>query len=187
MLYFRNLCLIILLSLSSGLPSEATTLEIMPLGQLTQNAQLILEVEIGSSRVAAIHGNPFTLVDVVVEEALQGTTTNPVTVAIPGGELINAPVPIQVEVPGAPRLFPGSRAILFLEEIPGNPGLYHLVGLSQGVFYLSEDGSTARQDLRGAHLVTPTTTGGAPTGRPDAWSRDALVAQIRAARTEVTR
>lgn len=185
--YSRSLCLILLLSLVSGLPTQATTLEFIPLGQLTQTAQLILDAEIGSSRVAAIHGNPFTLVDVVIRETLQGTTTNPVTVAIPGGELINAPVPIQVEVPGAPRLFPGSHAILFLEEVPGAPGLYQLVGLSQGVFYLSEDGSTARQDLRGAHLVSPTMTGGASTGGPDAWSRDALVAQIRAARPEVAR
>ncbi len=187
MFYFRRLGLIVLLSLSSGLPIEATTLVAMPLAQLAQNAPLIVEVEIGPSHVAPINGNPFTLVEVAVKEAIRGKFTNPIIVAIPGGILANTPVPIQVEIPGAPRLFPGVRAILFLEEIPGNPEFHHLVGLSQGVFYLSEDGSTARQNLDGAHLVAPAVTGNAPTERSNPWPVDALKAEIRTALREVTR
>ena len=172
MFFCRWFCLGCLALFFTGQLS-ATTLESLSLDALVDHADLIVQVEIGESGTAFFDDQPHTLVEAAVEEVLKGAPISSITVAIPGGVIRPAAIPIEVEVVGAPQLFQGNRAILFLEEFPGYGSLYRIVGFSQGVFLFTTDGTNAVQDLRGL-------------AAGDTMSVAALKAEIRST-TEVAR
>lgn len=121
----------------------ATTLEQLTLGEMTQKSTAIVRARITGSRTAyrgtGRGAGIYTYFQLQVLETLkssgQPSTQVPAEVAVPGG-VVNG---IRQSVAGAPVLKPGREYVLFLWTSPS--GLTQVIGLSQGVFSLSEEAS----------------------------------------------
>jgi hypothetical protein len=107
------------------------------LGELLARAD---HVFIGLVREVRSDWNPTrtsidTTVRLVVEEYFKSSTFPPqFTLRLPGGTVGD----VSLKVAGVPAFSVGDRALLFLEEDPGRPGLPGIVGLWQGVYYVRD-------------------------------------------------
>lgn len=147
--------LALLLSLS---PLSGTTLVRLSDADLVRAADLVVTGECLDAASRWIGGELYTVATVRIDQALQGTPAATVEVVVPGGADPHAPVPIAVTVPGAPRLAPGERAVLFLTAIDSEgfgSEAFSVVGLSQGKLSIVERAGKPAvvRDLRGAALV----------------------------------
>ena len=114
-------------------PALATTLEQLTLEEMARKSTAIVRARVTGSHAAARGGDIYTYFGLQVLETWKGQTIT--EVAIPGG-VANG---IRQTVTGAPELKPGQEYVLFLWT--SRSGLTQVMGLSQGIFKLSEEGS----------------------------------------------
>jgi hypothetical protein len=111
----------------------ATTLEQLTLDDMIQKSTAIVRARVTGSHAGTRAGNIYTYFQFQVIENWKGRTTG--EVAVPGGVAGG----IRQSVSGAPELKPGQEYVLFLWT--SGSGLTQVIGLSQGLFKLSEEGS----------------------------------------------
>lgn len=116
----------------------ATTLEQLSLDDMTRKSTAIVRARVIGSH-AGTHGtqgtNIYTYFDLQVIETWKSSGQTITEVAVPGGVSGG----IRQSVSGAPELKPGKEYVLFLWT--SRSGLTQVIGLSQGLFKLSEEGS----------------------------------------------
>jgi hypothetical protein len=132
------------LSVIAGLAPRAwaTTLEQLTLDEMAQKSTAIIRARVTGSHVGT-HGSHGTDIYTYFElqvietwkssEQITGKTTT--EVAVPGGAFDG----IRQSVNGAPELKTGQEYVLFLWT--SRSGLTQVIGLSQGLFKVSEEGS----------------------------------------------
>jgi len=127
----------LLICLALLAPLRATTLEQLTLDEMIRKSTAIVRARITGSHSAARGGNIYTYFQLQVLESWKGSavTSAPREVAVPGGMADG----IRQSVAGAPELKPGREYVLFLWT--SRTGLTQLMGLSQGLFNVSEEGS----------------------------------------------
>jgi len=113
-------------------PVRATTLEQLTLDDMIGKSTAIVRARVVGSHSAARGGNIYTYFQLQVLESWKGSAVT--EVALPGG-VANG---IRQSVAGAPELKPGREYVLFLWT--SRSGLTQLMGLSQGLFHVSEEG-----------------------------------------------
>lgn len=111
----------------------ATTLEQLTLDEMSQKSTAVVRARVSGSHTATRNGNIYTYFQLQVLENWKGQAVT--EVALPGGVADG----IRQSVSGAPELKLGQEYVLFLWT--SRSGLTQLIGLSQGVFKLSEEGS----------------------------------------------
>ncbi|MBZ5631954.1 MAG: hypothetical protein LAO55_02395 [Acidobacteriia bacterium] len=121
------------LVLSVIAPMPATTLEQLTLDEMAQKSTTIVRARVTGSHSAYRGASIYTSFQLQVLENWKGQAIT--EVAVPGGVVSG----IRQNVSGAPALKPGQEYVLFLWTSPS--GLTQVIGLSQGVFKLSEEGS----------------------------------------------
>lgn len=119
------------------LPLTATTLQQLSLNEMIQQSTGIVRARVVGS-VAVFHGsNIYTHYRVQVLEMLKSsdlrTASKAIEVAVPGGRMSG----VRQAVAGAPSLSLGNEYVLFLWTGPS--GTTQLMGLSQGLFHVTED------------------------------------------------
>jgi hypothetical protein len=136
--------------------AAATTLVALDDDQLIDQSTLIVT----GSCVKVDHewrqGMLWTLAAVRVDRVLKGKAASEVTVMIPGGVDLERRIPVAVTFPGAPRLLPAERVLLFLGPAGTRPGELSITGFSQGKLSILEaaDGTpVVRRDLAGVSLA----------------------------------
>lgn len=113
--------------------ARATTLEQLTLDDMIQQSTAIVRARVTGSHAGMRAGNIYTYFQLQVVEKWKG---QPVTeVAVPGG----VDGGIRQSVSGAPELKSGQEYVLFLWT--SRSGLTQVIGLSQGLFKLSEESS----------------------------------------------
>ena len=128
-------------------PLPATTVKRLGLEELIDAADTIVQ-----GRVQAIHSfwrdrQICTEVTVAVSRALKGARRDRLTFTQVGGR-VDAPVPLEMTVPGAPIYRIGDEAYFFLE--PAGPGERIVVGLFQGRVPVRRDAQGEYVGARGA-------------------------------------
>jgi len=129
------------LSVTAGLAPRAwaTTLEQLTLDDMAQKSTAIVRARVIGSHAGTRGTNIYTYFQLQVIETWKssGQTTGQATteVAVPGGVADG----IRQSVTGAPELIAGQEYVLFLWT--SRSGLTQVIGLSQGLFKLSEEGS----------------------------------------------
>ena len=124
--------LLICLAVAASL--RATTLEQLTLDDMIQKSTAIVRARVLGSRSGSHGTNIYTYVQLQTLETWKGSSSTTTEVAIPGG-VVNG---IRQSVAGAPELKPGSEYVLFLWT--SRSGLTQVIGLSQGLFKVSEEG-----------------------------------------------
>jgi hypothetical protein len=129
-------------------PLPATTLQQLTLDDMIQKSTAIVRARITGSRTASRGvGNGadiYTYFQLQVVETWKSPGRAPSEVAIPGGAFNG----IRQVVTGAPELKAGQEYVLFLWT--SRSGLTQVIGLSQGVFKVSEVGSGGEVAMRPA-------------------------------------
>ena len=129
----------LLAGLAFTLSAHATTLEQLTLDDMAQKSTAIVRARVTGSHTGTQGSNIYTYFRLQVVETWKApgqTTGQQMTeVAVPGGTFNG----IHQSVSGAPELKPGQEYVLFLWT--SRSGLTQVVGLSQGLFRLSEEGS----------------------------------------------
>jgi hypothetical protein len=112
---------------------RATTLEQLTLDDMIQQSTAIVRARVTGSHAGMRAGNIYTYFQLQVVENWKGQRVT--EVAVPGGVAGG----IRQSVSGAPELKPGQEYVLFLWT--SRSGLTQVIGLSQGLFKLSEESS----------------------------------------------
>ena len=128
---------ILLAGMALWAPARATTLE-----QLSMNDMIVKSTSIVHAKVTGSYSAPrgqqiFTFYQLQVSETLKTSAVSPggaqLEVAVPGGAIRG----LRQIVPGAPSLTLGADYVLFLWT--GRAGPVQLIGLSQGLFRMTQD------------------------------------------------
>ena len=127
----------ILASVTLLSPAGATTLLKMSMNDLIVDSSAIVRAKIIGSRSSAVGQDIYTYYQLQVTETLKQGTILPAEVAVPGGVYGNLR---QIGI-GSPVLTQGQEYVLFLWT--NHRGVSQLIGLSQGMFSLSQDASGA--------------------------------------------
>jgi hypothetical protein len=114
-------------------PAQATTLEQLSLDEMTRQSTAIVRARVTGSHAATRSGNIYTYFQLQVLENWKGQSAT--EVAVPGGVADG----IRQSVTGAPELKTGQEYVLFLWT--SRTGLTQVIGFSQGLFKVSEEGS----------------------------------------------
>jgi hypothetical protein len=115
-------------------PAGATTLLKMSMNDLILQSTSIVRAKITGSRSAVNgHGDIYTYYQLQVSDTLKQGGILPAEVAVPGGVYGNLR---QIGV-GSPMLTPGQEYVLFLWT--SRSGMTQAIGLSQGIFSLTQD------------------------------------------------
>jgi hypothetical protein len=115
--------------------ADATTLLKMSMNDLILQSTSIVRARITGSRSVAAGRDIYTYYQLEVSETLKQTGILPAEVAVPGGVYGNLR---QIGI-GSPALTQGQDYVLFLWT--GRSGMTQVIGLSQGLFSLRQDGS----------------------------------------------
>jgi hypothetical protein len=133
--YMRTLAL--MLSFAAAMASsQATTLQKLDLGEMTQQSTAIVRAKVtGTSGI--LRGNDvYTVYRLEILESLKSSAGRiPQEVAVPGGVAGG----LRQIVAGAPALRTGQEYVMFLWT--SRSGLTQLIGLSQGLFAVNSDGA----------------------------------------------
>lgn len=111
----------------------AATLEQLSLDDLIRKSTTIVRGRIDPSYTENRRSILYTHYTVQVSERWKGPAGVRVDIAVPGGQLGT----LRQQFPGSPRLEPGHQYLLFLWTSRG--GLTQVIGLSQGLFAVSQD------------------------------------------------
>jgi hypothetical protein len=122
--------LLITLSLASALaPVRGTTLERLPLPEMSQKSTAIVRARVVGSSGVLRGADVYTVYQIQIEESWKSSgKSSPIQVAVPGGVAGG----LRQMVAGAPTLHVGEEYVMFLWT--GRSGLTQLMGLSQGLF-----------------------------------------------------
>ena len=114
-----------------------TTLQQLSMDQMTQSATAIVRARVVGSSASFTGSAIYTHYRLQVSETWKGQA--PAEVMLPGG-IANG---YRQSIPGVPTLTAGTEYIFFLWT-SSQTGITHLVGMTQGLFYLNPqaDGST---------------------------------------------
>ena len=123
----------LLSSLCVAAALSATTLEQLSFDDMVQKSTAIVRARVTGSHTSTRVTDVYTHYQLQIVESWKGQAVT--EVAVPGG----VDHGIRQSVTGAPELKPGQEYVLFLWT--SRSGLTQVVGLSQGLFKLSEEGS----------------------------------------------
>ena len=123
----------ILVSLCAAAALSATTLEQLSLDDMIQKSTSIVRARVTGSRTSTHASDIYTHYQLQTSESWKGAAIT--EVAVPGGVVQG----IRQSVNGAPELQTGQEYVLFLWT--SRSGLTQVIGLSQGLFKLSEERS----------------------------------------------
>jgi hypothetical protein len=118
--------------------SPATTLEQLNLNDLIVKSTTIVHAKVTGSYAAFRGADVYTFYKLQISETLKptsGQSAKGLEVAVPGGTAMN----VKQSVPGAPTLTIGGDYVLFLWTGPNT--LTQILGLSQGLFHMTQDGA----------------------------------------------
>jgi hypothetical protein len=118
-------------------PVGATTLLKMSMNDLILESTSIVRAKIGGSRTAAVGKDIYTYYQLQVSETLKKGAILPAEFAVPGGVYGNIR---QIGI-GSPVFTQGQEYVLFLWT--GRSGMTQVIGLTQGMFNLTQDASGA--------------------------------------------
>jgi hypothetical protein len=136
---------------------SAATLERLSLDDMIAKSTLIVRAKVASS-YGAFHGAViYTHYTIAVSERYKGTSAASTEIIVPGG-VVNSS---RQQVSGAPQLTSGSEYVLFLWTGPS--GYTHIIGLTQGLFSMSNASASDPALVRSAASGTMLD---AATGRP---------------------
>lgn len=163
---------------------EATTLRAVSIRELATRAERIVIGRCSVTRAEWIGRRLVTLATFEVDETLKGDPAASVTVAIPGGIDAAHRPPLQMIYAGAPQVFVGGEALLFLRPSAALGGVHTLVGFAQGLIALHPGpaGRVGRRDLGGLTLVDA--AHGTARGAAESFELAALKREIAAALAE---
>jgi hypothetical protein len=138
--------LLITLSLASALaPVRGTTLERLPLAEMSQKSTAIVRARVVGSSGVLRGADVYTLYQIEIVENWKGNGKPvPVQIAVPGGVAGG----LRQMVAGAPSLHVGEEYVMFLWT--GRSGLTQLIGLSQGLFNVQRSGAGDPATMRAA-------------------------------------
>jgi hypothetical protein len=102
---------------------------------ILQSTSIVRAKVTGSRSVSVGRGDIYTYYQLQISETLKVTGILPAEVAVPGGVYGNVR---QIGI-GSPALAPGQDYVLFLWT--GRSGMTQVIGLSQGLFSLTQDAS----------------------------------------------
>lgn len=138
--------LLLTLSLASVLaPVRGTTLERLPLGEMTRKSTAIVHAKVVGSSGVLRGADVYTVYDLqVVQNWKSSSKSVPVQVAVPGGVAGG----LRQMVAGAPSLRVGEEYVMFLWT--SRSGLTQLIGLSQGLFSVRQSGAGDAAAIRAA-------------------------------------
>jgi hypothetical protein len=118
-------------------PAGATTLLQMSMNDLILQSTSIVRARITGSRAAASGKDIYTYYQLNVSDILKQGAILPAEVAVPGGVYGNLR---QIGI-GSPKLTEGQEYVLFLWT--GRSGMTQVIGLSQGMFTMTQDAAGA--------------------------------------------
>jgi hypothetical protein len=125
-----------LLCVLAVIPVFGTTLKLLTMDDIVSQSTSIVRGRIGSC-AGEMHGNiVYTRCQVSVSESWKGDAAGTTDVYTPGGTAQG----VTQTFTGTPVLAAGQEYVLFLWA--GKSGLNQLIGLTQGVFQLSQAGKT---------------------------------------------
>jgi hypothetical protein len=130
-----RVCTRLLVSLTLTLSVSATTLEQLTLDEMAQKSTAIVRARVTGSHAGRRGTDIYTYFQFQVSETWESSGQPNSEVAVPGGVVDG----IRQSVSGAPELKPGHEYVLFLWT--SRSGLTQVMGLSQGLFKLSEESS----------------------------------------------
>ena len=131
-----------------ALPLQCATLEQLSMSDMIEKSTAIVRAKVVSSYAAMSGPVIYTHYQLQVGERYKGAAQSTVDLAIPGG-VANG---VRQVWGGAPQLDNGADCVFFLWT--GKSGLTQVMGLSQGLFRVAQDGSTDPAVTRTASLET---------------------------------
>jgi hypothetical protein len=117
------------------LPLQGATLERLSLTDMIQQSTAIVRGTVTSSHVTQQGRLIYTHYTVQVTELFKGSSASSVDIVVPGGTLNN----VRQSFAGTPSFQAGDDYVFFLWTGPS--GMTHIVGLTQGLFAMSETSS----------------------------------------------
>lgn len=140
------------LALASARPARASVALELSVEQLTEKADLVVQGHVLGQQAAWTRGGRIvTIAHIAVDSVLKGAASGTVEVAHLGGHVGD----IGQQVSGEVSFREGEEVLLFLEARRHQPGIYRVVGMSQGKFTLDRTGEMviAHQSLDGLGLI----------------------------------
>src|SRR6476469_7631827 len=128
----------------SLVPSGAATLSRLSLDDMINQSTAIVRVRVSGSYTAWRGPVIYTYYRTQILERWKGNVDSAVDVALPGG-IVNGS---RQDCPGTPQLNDGKEYLLFLWT--SRNGLTQIIGLTQGLFDLSQDGNGILTAVRSA-------------------------------------
>jgi hypothetical protein len=116
-------------------PLQCATLERLSLDDMIVKSTAIVRGRITATYAALSGPIVYTHYTLQVSERFKGPSQGPADVAVPGGMLNGQ----RYIVEGAPEFHVGQEYVFFL--FTGKSGLTQVIGMTQGVFSLSQDGA----------------------------------------------
>ncbi|HTB14574.1 MAG TPA: hypothetical protein VK752_23545 [Bryobacteraceae bacterium] len=151
----------LLASVALLVPAGATTLLKMSMDDLILQSTTIVRARITGTRTGAVGNDIYTYYQLQVSETLKKGAIQPAEFAVPGGAYGSFR---QIGI-GSPVFSEGREYVLFLWT--GRNGMTQVIGLSQGMFNLTQDASGATVLNRPAideHMLDK--SGNPVTGKP---------------------
>jgi hypothetical protein len=141
----RFLFIALLLSFCN-LPLPGATLERLSLGDMIAKSTVIVRAKVTDSSAAYSITSPviYTHYTVQVSEWLKGLGAKSIDVVVPGGTVGNS----RQSFSGAPAFSSGDEYVFFLWT--SKAGLTQVIGLTQGLFSVAQDGSKDPMTTRSA-------------------------------------
>jgi len=121
--------------------ASAATLQQLSMQQMTQSATAIVRATVGSSSASFTGPTIYTHYKLQISETWKGSPGS--EVMLPGGVAGG----LRQSFPGVPQLKTGTEYILFLWT-SSVTGITHIIGLSQGIFSLSQQSDGTVQAIR---------------------------------------
>jgi hypothetical protein len=100
--------------------------------EMTQRSDLIVTGQCLETRSTWVGRSLVTLATISVDDAIKGTSTSNITVALPGGIDSNRKHPISMNYPGAPTIQTDEDVFLFLTRADTSADTYAVTGYAQG-------------------------------------------------------
>jgi hypothetical protein len=135
--------------------TSAATLQQLSLSQMTQSATAIVRARVTSSSVSFTGKTIYTHYALQISETWKGAA--PKEVMLPGGVAGG----YRQSFPGVPTLQTGTEYILYIWTSPST-GITHIVGLSQGIFNVTQQSDGTLQAGRARIGETMLTAAGQP-------------------------
>lgn len=163
----------------AALPLQCATLAQLSMPDMIANSTAIVRAKVVSSYVAMSGPVVYTHYQLQVSERYKGPAQSSVDLSIPGGVAGG----IRQVWGGAPQLDTGAEYVFFLWT--GKSGLTQVMGLTQGLFAVAQNGSKDPVVSRAAthELMLDRATGRAVQDRTLALQLSSLKSQIAAALT----